>query len=292
MNRKRILRSWWLWAVVILFGFLVLPGLLSGGSGYHGVNTSDALAQITPATSPRPSSTTRSRRSSSTLKTQFNGKYTKISTQYPADASTDRSTARCQAARRPSPSTVPHARVTKENTWLSLLVSLLPILLIVGVLFFVMSQVQGGGNRVMSFGKQQGQARQQGHPEDDVRRRRRRRRGDRGTRRDQGVPRQPGEVPGHRRQDPQGRAALRPARHRQDAARPRGRRRGRRAVLLDLRLGLRRDVRRCRRLAACATCSSRPRPTRRRSSSSTRSTPSAGTAAPAWAAATTSASRR
>ena len=29
MNRKRILRSWWLWAAVILFGFLVLPNLLS-----------------------------------------------------------------------------------------------------------------------------------------------------------------------------------------------------------------------------------------------------------------------
>ena len=64
-----------------------------------------------------------------------------------------------------------------------------------------------------------------------------------------------------------------------------------RAVLLHLRLGLRRDVRRRRRLPG-------PRPVRagqgeraRPSSSSTRSTPSAGTAAPAWAAATTSASR-
>jgi cell division protease FtsH len=43
--------------------------------------------------------------------------------------------------------------------------------------------------------------------------------------------------------------------------------------------------------SACATCSSRPRSTRRASSSSTRSTPSAAIAAPAWAAATTSASR-
>jgi cell division protease FtsH len=40
-----------------------------------------------------------------------------------------------------------------------------------------------------------------------------------------------------------------PSGHRQDAARARGRRRGGRAVLLDLRLGLRRDVRRRRRLA-------------------------------------------
>ena len=57
----------------------------------------------------------------------------------------------------------------------------------------------------------------------------------------------PGQVPGHGRQDPQGRAALRPARHRQDAAGPGRGRRGRRAVLLDLRLRLRRDVRRRRR---------------------------------------------
>src|SRR3712207_8816071 len=48
-------------------------------------------------------------------------------------------------------------------------------------------------------------------------------------------PGQPGEVPGRRRQDPQGRAALRPARDRQDAAGPRRRRRGRGAVLLHLR---------------------------------------------------------
>ncbi len=44
--------------------------------------------------------------------------------------------------------------------------------------------------------------------------------------------------------------------------------------------------------AVCATCSSRPSRTRRPSSSSTRSTPWAVTAAPAWAAGTTSASRR
>ena len=44
--------------------------------------------------------------------------------------------------------------------------------------------------------------------------------------------------------------------------------------------------------AACATCSSRARRTRRASSSSTRSTPWGAIAAPAWAAGTTSASRR
>ena len=93
----------------------------------------------------------------------------------------------------------------------------------------------------------QGQADQQGHAEDDLCRRRGRGRGDRGTRRDQTVPREPGEVPGRRGQDPEGRAPVRATGNRQDAARPGSSRRGGGAVLLDFRLRLRRDVRRRRR---------------------------------------------
>ena len=40
-----------------------------------------------------------------------------------------------------------------SNVIVSVLVSLLPFLVIVGLFFFLMSQMQGGGNRVMSFGK-------------------------------------------------------------------------------------------------------------------------------------------
>ena len=50
--------------------------------------------------------------------------------------------------------------------------------------------------------------------EDRLQGRRRRRRGRRGAARDQGVPREPEEVPGPRRADPQGRPALRASRHR------------------------------------------------------------------------------
>ncbi len=40
-----------------------------------------------------------------------------------------------------------------SSAWVSVLVNLLPILLIFGLIFFMMQQMQGGGNRVMSFGK-------------------------------------------------------------------------------------------------------------------------------------------
>jgi cell division protease FtsH len=41
----------------------------------------------------------------------------------------------------------------KQSAWLSVLMSVLPFVLIVGIILFFMNQVQGGGNRVMSFGK-------------------------------------------------------------------------------------------------------------------------------------------
>ena len=76
---------------------------------------------------------------------------------------------------------------------------------------------------------------------------RRGRRGEDRTGRDRRVPEEPAGLRQARRAHPQGRAAGRPARHRQDAAGEGRRRRGGRAVLLHLRLRVRRDVRRRRR---------------------------------------------
>jgi cell division protease FtsH len=147
MNRKRLVRSWWLWGLLALFLIFVLPNLLSSGSGYHGVGTSDAITQITSGNVKKAVQSDKEQTLQLELKKSFEGKYSKISTQYPSDYS-DEITTDLQKANVDF-----RTHVSKENTWLSLLVSLLPILLIVGVLFFVMSQVQGGGNRVMSFGR-------------------------------------------------------------------------------------------------------------------------------------------
>ena len=88
------------------------------------------------------------------------------------------------------------------------------------------------------------QARERRLAQGDLQGRGRRRRDGRGAAGDQGVPREPEEVPAARGAHPQGRAALRPAGHRQDAAGARRGRRGGGALLLHLGLRLRRDVRR------------------------------------------------
>lgn len=41
----------------------------------------------------------------------------------------------------------------QPSWWMSMLSSLLPIMLLIGVWFFIMNQTQGGGGRVMNFGK-------------------------------------------------------------------------------------------------------------------------------------------
>jgi cell division protease FtsH len=152
MNRKRILRSWWLWIILALFCLLFLPGILSGGSDYHGVSTSSALAQVKAANVKTAVIDDKGQSLQLTLDNKFDGKYSKISTQYPTAASRSVFDT-LESASNNGKAFSFRTHVAKESTWLSLLISLLPILLIVGVLFFVMSQVQGGGNRVMSFGK-------------------------------------------------------------------------------------------------------------------------------------------
>ncbi len=148
MNRKRILKSWWLWGLLALVLVFIVPNMLSSGGDYHGVSTSQALDQISANNVTSAIVSDKEQTLELTLKDKFESKYSKISTQYPSGTS-QQIFDRLEKAK----DTTWRTRVTHENTWLSLLVSLLPILLIVGVLFFVMSQVQGGGNRVMSFGR-------------------------------------------------------------------------------------------------------------------------------------------
>jgi cell division protease FtsH len=123
----------------------------------------------------------------------------------------------------------------------------LPFLLLIGVWIYFMNRMQGGGRGgAMGFGKSRAKLLTEKHGRvtfddvagiDEAKEELRRSSSSCATRRSSPP----------RRQDPEGRAAGRPARHRQDAARARHRGRGGRAVLHHLGLRLRRDVRGRRR---------------------------------------------
>ena len=117
-----------------------------------------------------------------------------------------------------------HTDHQDESPWLNLLFSLLPFVLLALVLLWVLGQVQGGGSRVMGFGKSRAKLVSKDQPKvtfADV------------AGLDEAVEEleeikdflaAPGQVPGDGREDPQGRLALRAARNRQDVARQGGRR--------------------------------------------------------------------
>ena len=179
--------------------------------------------------------------------------------------------------------------------WQSLLLGFGPTILFVGLLFWLMRRAGSVQNVLGAFGRSKARRYEPAGDQRHVRRRRRHRRGEGGADRGRRLPAQPEKYRRLGGRIPHGVLLVRPAGHRQDAARARGRRRGGRAVLLDVGVRVRRGDRRRRRRRACATCSRRRRRRRRRSSSSTSSTRSAARArraSPASAAATTSASRR
>jgi cell division protease FtsH len=183
-----------------------------------------------------------------------------------------------------------NSKIAKPSLLGSILATLLPFALIILLFLFLMNQVRAGRPRRHAVRQVQGQADLQGHAEDHVRRRRRLRRGDRGARRDQGVPPGAAKFQAVGAKIPKGVLLYGPP--------GTGKTLLARAVageagvpfysisgsdFVEMFVGV--GASRVRDLFEQA------KENAPRSSSSTRSTPSAGTAAPAWAAATTSASR-
>ena len=173
-----------------------------------------------------------------------------------------------------------------------LLGTLIPFIIIGVLFFFLLNSVQGGGSRVMQFGKSKAKIANKDTPKTTFRDVAGCEEADRGAAR-----RSRSSWPSRRssrRSGPRSPRACcstaRPAPARRCWPAPSPVRRACRSSPSPAPTSWRCSSASARR--ASATCSSRPRRTPRPSSSSTRSTPSAGTAVPAWAAVTTSASRR
>jgi cell division protease FtsH len=148
MDRKRLARSPILWVAIAVILLFILPQFVSGGSDYKSVKTSEALAQIDAGNVKTATIHDKEDSIDLDLKSAFNGK-TKISASYPDAASLTV----FNEVRGKVGADGLVVKISKTNALLSILLSLLPILLIAGVLFFVMSNLQGGGSKVMSFGR-------------------------------------------------------------------------------------------------------------------------------------------
>ncbi|WP_091759222.1 ATP-dependent zinc metalloprotease FtsH [Pedococcus cremeus] len=154
MDFKRILRTPLFWVIVVVATTLMVFSFSDSG-GYTRIDTSAAEQLITDKKVERIQITNNEvvDMDLKSGQTYSNGdgvkNATKVRTQYVEAAGPD--FVKLVAANKPPGGY--NMEVKDTNPLLALLGSLLPIIILLGLFWFLMSQMQGGGSRVMQFGK-------------------------------------------------------------------------------------------------------------------------------------------
>ncbi|MBA3488276.1 MAG: ATP-dependent metallopeptidase FtsH/Yme1/Tma family protein, partial [Longispora sp.] len=156
MERTRIFRKPWFWVILVIGAAILMTGLFSGGGDYKKIKTSEAVTLLGGDSVKRAVMQDKEqilqlelREAQAFDKVE---KSTKVEAQYPADAS-EQIYNQLVSQQKAGKIEQFNAEVTQNSTLGSILLSLLPLALIVLLLLFFMSQMQGGGSRVLSFGK-------------------------------------------------------------------------------------------------------------------------------------------
>ncbi|MDP3711653.1 MAG: ATP-dependent zinc metalloprotease FtsH [Mycobacteriales bacterium] len=156
MNLKRLARGPFVYIFLGLLAVLLLSSALKGDGGYKKVETSKLLAAIEAgdvvSTAEKGKDTAILLDKEQQLKVTLEpGKEIdgsdKVQTSFVFDQGRD--IANLLVEKDVNYDT----KVSRDSVLVSILISFLPILLILALLFFFMNQMQGGGNRVMQFGK-------------------------------------------------------------------------------------------------------------------------------------------
>jgi cell division protease FtsH len=148
VNARKVLRGPIFWILLAVLVVLLGSSLVSGVGGPSQVDTGKAIADIQSGQVDTATIVDRDQALDLTLKDG-----TKVRTQYVTGQGIElqrQLQAKADAGQLPGGYNVV---VPSDNVLLSLLVSLLPVALIVLLFFFLMGQMQGGGSRIMNFGK-------------------------------------------------------------------------------------------------------------------------------------------
>ncbi|WP_433792502.1 ATP-dependent zinc metalloprotease FtsH [Actinoplanes sp. CA-252034] len=156
MERTRFFRRPVVWIILVIIGVLGLSMLFTSGPSYQKVETSVALDRLNSAGIEKIVLKDKEQTLQIDLANAetFDGKSTKqIEAQYPYEL-TDEIFAKAEQARAQKfVSGKVDTSVSGDNILLSILINLLPIAILVVLLLLFMSQMQGGGSRVLNFGK-------------------------------------------------------------------------------------------------------------------------------------------
>ncbi|WP_229067758.1 ATP-dependent zinc metalloprotease FtsH [Actinoplanes sp. DH11] len=156
MERTRFFRRPVVWIILVIIGVVALSSFFTSGPSYQRVDTSVALERLNQGNIKKVVQKDKEQTLQIDLaqSERIDGKNTdKIETQYPYEVTREiwEDVQQAKAAGRIS-GTV-NATVSGDNILLSLLINLLPIAILVILLLLFMSQMQGGGSRVLNFGK-------------------------------------------------------------------------------------------------------------------------------------------
>jgi cell division protease FtsH len=159
MERNRFFRRPFIW-IFLVVGAAILLGLYwGGGPDYTSAKTSDVLAQINTTPGNISKAVIEDKEQTVQLdlknKIKISGVDTdKIQAQFPALAMDEvfDQLNKAQSSGAMGAGTV-DTKVSKDSPLLTLLFNFLPIAAVVILLLFFMSQAQGGGSRVLNFGK-------------------------------------------------------------------------------------------------------------------------------------------
>jgi len=142
MTPRRIFRGWVPLLLLVLFVVILTTGVLSGPSEYGKKDLNFVQQQIDEGV------VTKAKIQDSKQLIQIT---TKSNQKYESSYVTEQGVVLANELRNKK--VAYDVSVDRGNILVSLLLNLLPVLLVVLLLFFFMNQMQGGGNRVMNFGK-------------------------------------------------------------------------------------------------------------------------------------------
>jgi cell division protease FtsH len=151
MERKKIVRSAWFWVVLVVVLAFVGSTFFRGNGGYDTVPTSTALAQFADGNVDKVTINDKEQTLDLDLRSAVDGS-TKVTAAYPAGASNEVFNL-VRGAGGGSNAVSFDTNVTQDNLLVSVLVSFLPFVLLLLLLFWLFNSMQGGGRGVMAFGK-------------------------------------------------------------------------------------------------------------------------------------------
>lgn len=148
MDRKRLLRNPLLWILAVVLLYLAFSTIFDSNRGFTQVSTTKAIAQINSGNVEKATLEDKEQQLKLVLKDASKADNQKqLITSYPAQAGDDV----FNVLRTNNVDF--ETKVTQESIFTQILLFAIPLVLLGLLLLWMMNNVQGGGNRVMNFGK-------------------------------------------------------------------------------------------------------------------------------------------